>query len=168
MLSSPISILRRNWWIALFVLALDQFSKWWVVHFLPPVNLAHYWYPYGGIAVFQDFFGIEFSINHMTNTGAAWGAFGNHQIALLIVRLVLIAALALYLFRYNTHAHREIPLALILAGAVGNVVDFFTYGHVIDMLHVVLWGWDFPVFNIADSAISIGIASLIILSPFEK
>jgi len=52
------------------------------------------------------------------------------------------------------------PFALILTGAVGNVLDYFVYGHVIDMLHFVLWTYDFPVFNIADSLITLGVAGL--------
>jgi signal peptidase II len=83
---------------------------------------------------------------------------------LLYVRMALIAWLLIYAVFFNQHRSWQIPITLIVAGAVGNVVDYFLYGHVVDMLHFVLWGYDFPVFNLADSAIFIGVTSLIVLS----
>lgn len=151
----------------LIILFLDQVSKWLVNAYLPVINSFLYWYPYGGIAVFQNFLGIEFSINHWTNTGAAWGFFSEHQPILIFFRIGLIISLFIFLCFYNRNLTWRIPLVLIITGALGNVLDYFVYGHVIDMLHFVLWGYDFPVFNLADSAISVGIASLFFLSFFK-
>lgn len=150
--------------VGILVLILDQLSKGLVYLYLPVIDSSLYWYPYGGIGIFQNFAGIEFSINHMTNTGAAWGVLGNYQLPLIILRIGLIIGLCIYLFFFNRHSSWQLPLVLIIAGALGNVIDFFLYGHVVDMLHFVLWGYDFPVFNLADSAISIGIVSLFFLS----
>lgn len=150
--------------VGILVLVLDQLTKGFVYTYLPVIDSSFYWYPYGGIGVFKNFAGIEFSINHMTNTGAAWGVLGNYQLILIILRIGLILGLFVYLFKFNEHISWRLPLILIIAGALGNVIDFFIYGHVIDMFHFVLWGYDFPVFNVADSAISIGITSLFILS----
>lgn len=160
----------RSWsfFAFLVVIALDITTKAVTQHFLPLVKPYHVWYPYGGLGVFQNFGGIEFSINHVINRGAAWGAFFDYQQELLYFRIVLITALFVYLLYYNTNIPSRIPLALILAGAVGNVIDYFLYGHVVDMLHFVLWGYDFPVFNIADSAIFIGICWMIGLALLEK
>lgn len=127
----------------------------------------YYEYPYGGIGLFQNFLGIEFSLSHATNTGAAWGMLGSHPFFLIILRLFLIVGLFVYMLFYNRQRSWQPFLALILAGAIGNVIDFFLYGHVVDMLHVVLWGYDFPVFNVADLAISIGVISLFILTLFD-
>jgi signal peptidase II len=154
--------------IGLLCLFLDQLTKGLVYTYLPVIDSSLYWYPYGGIGVFQNFAGIEFSINHMTNTGAAWGVFGHHQLPLITLRIGLIVGLSIYLFYYNRHAVRQLPLIVIIAGAMGNVLDFFIYGHVVDMFHFVLWGYDFPVFNLADSVISIGIAFLFFHSHFEE
>lgn len=151
----------------MLVILLDQLTKGLVYFYLPVMDSTLYWYPYGGIGVFKNLGGIEFSINHMTNTGAAWGVLGNYQLSLIILRIGLIVGLSIYLFYYNHHYFWQLPLILIIAGAWGNVLDFFIYGHVIDMLHLVFWGYDFPIFNLADSAISIGIASLFFLSCFE-
>lgn len=150
-----------------FILILDQAIKFFVYQYITPIDHAHYLYPYGGIGIFKNFAGIEFSINHMTNKGAAWGFLGNYQISLIIVRICLIIGSILYVFFFNRQSSWQIPILLIIAGAVGNVADFFVYGHVIDMFHFVLWGYDFPIFNLADSAICMGIASLFFLSWFE-
>lgn len=149
------------------ILAIDILSKYWVhIHF--PLMLAYPQYPYGGIGVFKNFLGIEFSISHLTNRGAAWGALSNFQDALVGLRIILIISLCIYAIYWNTRPSWRIPLALIIAGAIGNVIDYFAYGHVVDMIHFVLWGYDFPVFNIADSAVSIGVFWLILISAFEQ
>lgn len=154
--------------VGLLVVIVDQLTKGWVSTHLPLVNPSHYWYPYGGIGIFQDIGGIEFSINHMTNTGAAWGIFEHYQLPLILVRIALILGLFIYLLYFNSHRSWVFPLVLIISGAIANVIDYFVYGHVIDMLHFVLWGYDFPVFNVADSAISIGIIWLFLVSSFKK
>lgn len=148
--------------LAALVLVFDQLSKYWTQAHLPMMSQSIPWYPYGGIGVFKDFFGIEFSITHATNKGAAWGAFSDYSFFLLILRLVLIAALFFYYQRATT-AFRY-ALALIIAGAIGNVIDVFVYGHVVDMFHFVLWGYNYPVFNVADSAIFCGVFLYLALS----
>ena len=55
---------------------------------------------------------------------------------------------------------------MVAAGALGNVLDIFLYGHVVDMFYFVFWGWSYPVFNLADASIFIGIATLAIVSLF--
>lgn len=150
--------------LGLCILIIDQISKWLVQAHISPIDENPYIFPYGGIPVFANFFGIEFSINHMTNSGAAWGFFGSHPSILLIIRLILIISLTCYLFCFNRHPAWRIPLICVIAGATGNVLDYFIYGHVIDMFHFILWGYDFPVFNVADASISIGIAALFLLS----
>ena len=154
--------------IGVFVLLIDQISKWLVFSHLPLIESSTYLYPYGGIGIFRDFFGIEFSLNHMTNTGAAWGLLGKYPLPLIFLRMGLISALIIYFFYFNRHASWQVPLILVIAGAIGNVIDYFVYGHVIDMFHFVLFGYDFPVFNVADSAITIGIISLFILNFLDK
>lgn len=168
MTKNPTRVSYQLLGIGLIIILFDQLSKVLVYWYLPVIDSTLYWYPYGGIGIFQNFAGIEFSINHMTNKGAAWGFLGNYQLPLIILRIGLIFVLAIYLFYYNRHPAWQIPFILIIAGAIGNVLDYFIYGHVVDMLHAVLWGYDFPVFNLADSSISIGIFSLFFLSWFDS
>lgn len=155
-------------YIGLFVFLADFLSKAFTNAYLPLMKYGWLWYPYGGIGVFKNFLGIEFSLSHQINHGAAWGLFADYQMPLLYLRMGLIVLLFIYALFLNKRSSWNIPLALIIAGATGNVLDYFIYGHVVDMLHFVLWGYDFPVFNIADSAIFIGITSLLLLSSLEK
>lgn len=154
--------------IVFFLLALDIITKYWVHTHLPLMTSYYPHYPYGGIGIFKNFIGIEFSISHLTNRGAAWGTLGEYQVYLLALRILLIIGMIAYLLWFNKHKSREIPLSLIIAGALGNVLDYFLYGHVVDMLHFVLWGYDFPVFNVADSAVTIGILWLMVISPWQE
>jgi signal peptidase II len=154
--------------IAVLVFFVDQLTKYLTYHFIPHMDSYVYWYPYGGIGIFKNFLGIDFSLNYMTNKGAAWGVLGDYQIFLIVMRLVLIVVMTSYLLFFNRQPSWQIPLVLIVSGALGNVFDFFMYGHVVDMLHFVFWGYDFPVFNLADSAISTGIAILFFLSWTES
>ena len=140
----------------LALLLIDTSSKWWVHTNLPLIQNASVAYPYGGLGIFSNFFGIEFSIVNVINRGAAWGSFSNAFTALLVIRIAVSVMLAAYLLFCKRPAYTSLPLLLILFGAVGNVIDCFTYGFVIDMLHFKFWGWSYPVFNLADAAICIG------------
>lgn len=153
--------------LILLILAVDITTKYLTQQFLPQMN-NYYWYPYGGIPVFQNFLGIEFSISYATNKGAAWGAFAQYQFLLLLLRIGLIGALIIYLLFTKKTTLQQCSLSLILAGAIGNVIDYFVYGHVVDMLHFVLYGYDFPVFNVADTAIFLGVCGYFLFSCKEK
>jgi signal peptidase II len=150
--------------IGFLILLADIGSKFFTQHYLPLASYQAFWYPYGGIGVFKDFIGIEFSIIHTINRGAAWGILADWQDYLLYVRVALIVGLLLYVLFINKKSSWNLPFAFIIAGAIGNVIDYFLYGHVIDMFHFVFWGYDYPTFNLADSAIFMGIAQLFYLS----
>lgn len=150
--------------LGLAVFISDFALKAWTHRALPLMGESPPIYPYGGIPVFKNFLGIEFSLSHTINKGAAWGLGSQHQMLLLYFRMALIAVLFGYILFFNKDKGLRFPFALILAGAIGNVVDYFIYGHVVDMFHFVLWGYDFPVFNLADSAIFLGIVWLILRS----
>lgn len=150
--------------IGVIVFLIDLLTKYQVQSFIPKMNHIHQVYPYGGYGVFENFLGIEFSIVHHTNRGAAWGVLSNWQQPLLYFRIVLVLGLLTYVLFFNKRKEWEIPFALIIAGATGNILDYFMYGHVIDMLHFNFWGYNYPVFNVADSAIFIGIVWILISS----
>lgn len=154
-----------NWkaLLVLFILILDLASKFWIQSNLPLMGYSEPFYPYGGIGVFKDFFGIEFSLVHATNTGAAWSLFSDYSSFLFVLRLGLILGL-LYFYYQEKSSLLKFPIAMIIAGALGNIVDIFLYGHVIDMFYFIFWGYSYPVFNLADSAICIGVFLYIFLS----
>ena len=165
---SPVGFFLTIPGVALFaaaiVLAADMYTKYWVNLHIPRANHESQWFPYNGIAVFDNFLGIEFSIVHVTNRGAAWGILTDFQVYLVGLRILFIVGLALFLIFYNKNRLLLIPLTLVVAGAVGNIVDYFLYGHVVDMMKFVFWGYDYPAFNVADASITLGIVSAVIIS----
>ena len=94
---------------------------------------------------------------HVRNTGVAFGAFSGGG---AIVLVVTFAALALLLFYFATHPDRRglwIPTGLLLGGALGNLVDRLANGAVTDFIKLPHW----PAFNLADSAITVGVIALV-------
>jgi len=161
------SELRSRWWqnmlfflIALLVVSADQLSKIWIRS-----NLLV------GQSLFEAGF---FRITHVHNTGAAFGLFQGQSFLLTIVASVGITVLLVYALVI----YRRFPLldnrlgrpvlGLVLGGAVGNLIDRLRFGYVTDFIGVGLW----PAFNIADSAITIGVVlltySLLRLARAEK
>lgn len=165
--------MRRYGQIALLIalgmgiLFVDFFTKGYVYSLLPIVDYSMA-YPYGGWGIFHDYLGVDFSISLALNKGAAWGAFADFQLILLIVRILVIACLICYLLFFNKQRNVELPLVLIIAGALGNVIDFFLYGYVIDFFHFNLWGYHFPIFNVADAMITMGVIALFFIACFAK
>lgn len=154
--------------IALPIFCLDYVTKALVSFFVQPIQISSPFFPFGGIPIFQNWFGIDFCVNHVSNRGAAWGMFGAFQEVLLIFRITVILGLIGYMiFSKNSKPH-HIPFTLIVTGALGNVIDYFIYGHVIDMFHFIFWGYSYPVFNIADTAIFCGIIWIALQSTVAK
>ena len=102
---------------------------------------------------------------HVQNTGASFGIFQGHSFTLMIVDIVgivLLLAMALYIYRripYLVSLPNIIAFGLVLGGTAGNLIDRLRLEHVTDFIDVGFW----PVFNIADSAVTIG-AIIIIFS----
>lgn len=154
--------------LATFLFMTDALLKAYIHHEILPISHSSTVYPYGGIAVFQGWHGIDFSIVHVINKGAAWGIFASLQQHLLYARVAIIGGLLTYLLFVKANPYRKFCLMLITTGALGNVVDYFVYGHVVDMFYFIFWGYSYPVFNIADSAIFIGIVLLIVEALLNK
>ncbi|MCX6987904.1 MAG: signal peptidase II [Chlamydiae bacterium] len=154
--------------LCLVVLGADILSKAYTCYYIPLLQRSVDMYPYGGVAVFHDFLGIDFSLNYVMNKGAAWGVFSSFQNYLLYARLLIILALVSYLVVVRMPVFKRFALAFIAAGAIGNVLDYFVYGHVVDMFYFRFWGYSYPVFNVADSSIFIGVALLFMYSFKEK
>lgn len=155
--------------VAFFVvlLGLDVISKILALHYVPSMLPKVFGYPYGGISIFECF-GVSFSLNTVVNTGAACGIFQGHSGILFLLRAFIIMALIFYLLFFNKGKTPAFPLWVIVTGAIGNGVDYLVYGHVIDFLHFCFWGSSFPIFNLADSYITIGVATLLLVSRTAK
>ncbi len=136
----------RDWTLlqlAALALALDQLTKFVVRQTLE----WHYSWPAYGF----------FRFTHVQNTGSAFGLFQGNNIPLLIVSLVGVAVLA-YIYRTQERPGllMRTSIALMLGGALGNLVDRIWQGHVTDFIDIGPW----PVFNLADSSIVVGLAIL--------
>lgn len=144
-----------------FLLALDQLTKYFVAK-----NIVHY----GSVDVIPGFF----KIIHIHNKGAIFGFF-SHSNSSLVPFLLKVSSLialgfVLYYFLKTPVSDRfmNFSLALILAGALGNQVDRFSRGFVIDFLDISFWGWHWPTFNVADMCISSGAVLLAFIFFFKR
>ncbi len=150
------TISHRQWcfdtMVGLAVLAIDRLTKYMALWWLSPgVPL-----PVGSL------FGIDWMWTLTFNTGAAWGVGSDMPFLLLLSRVVFMGLLCLVYVRAHLAPLARTALAMILAGAGANIVDTLLWGHVVDMVHLRFWGWDYPVFNVADIAICLG-AGLFVL-----
>lgn len=147
--------------IGLFILKADEETKRYALEKLPKMFSDRF--PYGGVPVFKDFLGgIDFSLNYVQNTGAAWGIFSDYPHLLAYVRIGIVIALFFLIFRTSIRFIQKVALSFIVFGAIGNLIDHFRYGYVIDMFHFNFYGYDFPVFNVADVAIFLGVVFLLL------
>ena len=144
------------------LLVCDAMSKLGAILWLHPLSGPVY--PYGGVGIFPDFLGISFSLNYVVNSGAAWGLFPGHSGLLFLLRSLVIIGLVIYLVLTRKNSVPKFPLWLVVTGAVGNAIDYALYHHVIDFFHFVFWGYSFPIFNLADSYITLGVFGLLFLS----
>lgn len=108
------------------------------------------------------------SLSHVRNHGAAFGLLSDwnlpyQSLLLSVLSLAALGAIATYFMRLPTTARLpRLALALVLGGAVGNVIDRLRLGYVVDFVHVYWREYQWPDFNVADSAITIGVALLVI------
>ncbi|MGI8435526.1 MAG: signal peptidase II [Chthoniobacterales bacterium] len=141
--------------LSLPLYALDQATKWLAFHFVTADQPR---------ILIPEFFAFVF----VTNNGAAFGSFKNNNLFFVILSCVaLLVVLTLLLRPHARDAWRDLSLALLLAGVMGNLTDRFVHGHVIDFLlfnlHVP-FADPFPAFNVADSCISIAVVCFIVHS----
>ena len=152
-MAKPTSSTMLPWLgLALIILLADQFTK---------VLILGY-YKLGDATAVTSFFNVV----RVHNTGAAFSFLANAAgwQRWFFTGIGVVAALFI-VWMLRAHAAQKLfafALACILGGAVGNVVDRLLHGYVVDFLDFYYGGWHFPAFNVADSAITIGAASLIL------
>lgn len=138
--------------IAGIVFALDQWTKWLVRENIP---FATQWLPEEMAWLFP-----YARLVHWHNTGAAFGMFQNGSTVFTVLAFIVIGAILFYYPRIESEGWLfRLALSLQLAGAIGNLIDRLTQdGKVTDFISI----GSFPVFNVADSAISVGTVALIL------
>jgi signal peptidase II len=141
--------------LSLPLYALDQLTKYYVLRFIKPDE------PRVVIAGWFDLVNI-------TNTGAAFGSFKNNNTFFIVISgLALLFVVALLVRRRSWDVWRDVSLALLVAGVLGNLTDRLLYGHVIDFLLFDLhfpYAHPWPAFNVADSCICLAVVCFIIHS----
>lgn len=143
----------RLLWLSLLVIVLDQLSKFWIM------------------ASFQDYEVLKvwpvFNLTLVYNTGAAFSflsdAGGWQRWFFVVIGVLVSAAMVIWLARLDQRERlTAYGLALVVGGAVGNLIDRIWLGKVVDFLQWHWQDWYWPSFNVADSAITLGVVLLLI------
>ncbi len=150
-LRKKLLIIARSSKIIIKLVALDQLTKWWFMHYLLQTP---------GLTLKVTNF---FSIVHSWNYGISFGLFRSYyqySNAILIVVNILIT---IYLWKILINCCTTLSFlgySCIIGGAIGNIVDRIFKGAVFDFIYLHYWEYGFPVFNLADSFITIGVMVL--------
>lgn len=140
--------------IALVIVVVDQLTKWAIVE----------WVPLYDRVPLNSFI----NLTHQKNSGAAFSFLANaggwQRWFFVTLATVVSGVIAVWIWRIRKEGQvlLSIGLALVLGGAVGNLIDRVRLGHVTDFIQVWFGGWAFPSFNVADAGITVGAAALII------
>ncbi len=143
-------------WLTLsgIIIALDQMTKLAIIKWVPLYDTI----PLNSFV----------NITHQRNTGAAFSLLADAPgwQRWFFIALAIVVSVYLIVWLWRIRRSRQVflsaGLALVLGGAIGNVIDRIYLGSVVDFIQVLIMGWPFPSFNVADSAISVGAAFLII------
>ncbi|MEW6427023.1 MAG: signal peptidase II [Thermodesulfobacteriota bacterium] len=146
---------------ALLVVVLDQLSKWWIIE-----RFALY----ESVEVIPGLF----SLTHLLNRGVAFGMFadGTSELQPFVLAAVAMLALAALAMAYRSHGRESfltrLAIALIGGGAVGNLIDRIRLGAVVDFLDFYIGEHHWPAFNVADSAITVGVGLFLLATILQE
>ncbi|MCU7558031.1 signal peptidase II [Macrococcus capreoli] len=135
--------------LAIFFIAMDQLTKYIIVK---TMNVGD------SVPVIGDILEITSHRNH----GAAWGMLQNQMTFFYIITVVVLLAIAFFYYKEAAfNPVMQLGLTLIFAGAIGNFIDRIMRGNVVDFIDTKIINYDFPIFNIADSCLTIGVIVLL-------
>lgn len=103
-----------------------------------------------------------FKINPVKNYGAAWSILTDKTVLLIIVSLIILIILFRYQVFFKMNLRNKISYGLIYGGLLGNLLDRIVFGYVRDFLEFKIFNYDYPIFNLADVSLVIGVILLII------
>ena len=130
--------------IACFFFIIDLISKQLIIHLMEIGQ---------SIKLINNFFYITFT----KNNGAAWSILEDKRILLLIITVFVLFLINKYMNKEKLNKLENFTYGMIVGGIVGNLFDRIFYGSVVDFLDVKIFGYDYPIFNLADTFIVIGI-----------
>lgn len=135
--------------LSLIFLIVDQISKILVVKFLD----------LNSVTVIKNFFYLTYT----NNTGAAFSILTDKRIFLVLVGIIIIILLIYYLKKHQIkNTINKIAFALVIGGSIGNLIDRIIRGSVVDFIDIKIFSYNFPIFNLADTFITIGVILLLI------
>jgi len=138
--------------VSLLVFIIDLISK---------LIISNNFKLYESISIIDNFFNITYTHNY----GGAWSIFESSTLLITIIGIIIIILLIFYVIKNKINSKSDIiSYSLIIGGALGNLFDRIVYGYVIDFLDFNIFGYDYPIFNIADMMIVIGIFMLLIFA----
>ena len=140
---------KKTYIIAVLVLIIDQVSKSLIEIFFK-LNES--------VVVIKDFFYI--TVAH--NTGGAWSIFSDHSYLFIVASIIAIVLLIKFMFGFKNNLRNNIAFACLFGGIFSNLADRIFLGYVRDFLDFKIFGYDYPIFNIADVTIVIGVILLIV------
>lgn len=141
--------------LSIIFIIIDQVSKIIVVN-----NLTNN----KSIEVIKSFFYLTYT----NNKGAAFSILTGRRILLILVALIVIGVLIYYVRKNKIEGKvNKIALSLVIGGSIGNLIDRILRGAVIDFIDVKIFGYNFPIFNLADTFIVIGVF-LLVIEMFRK
>lgn len=141
------------------VIALDQLSKWWALHALQPMGVPH--------EVIPGFLNWTLVFNRGAAFSFLGGGDGWQRWFFVALAVVISAVLVGWLARTLRRDWRTaLPLAFIIGGAIGNMIDRLHAGQVTDFIQLYFHQWSYPVFNLADCGITVGAVMLIVFGLF--
>lgn len=114
--------------------------------------------PHQSITIIPNFFQITYA----KNTGVAFSILEGKQIFIIIMTLIVLGIIIKYIKDLATTKYDIISYALVIGGALGNLLDRVIYGYVIDFLDFQIFNYNFPIFNVADIGIVVGIFLLLL------
>lgn len=142
--------------IIAFLVAADQFSKQVIVTYLPLNDK-------------RELISNFFYLTNVRNNGAAWSMLEGKQLLFIIITIGAVLLFSYLLFKKNNITKLEkISYLLIIGGAIGNLIDRVINNYVIDFLDFYIFGYDFPVFNLADCFLTVGVFLYIIAAILES
>lgn len=139
---------RKILGVAIFVIMVDQISKIFLENILQ-LNES--------MKVIKDFFYLTLC----RNEGIAFGILSNQRVIIIVASLIAILIMYRFMFLFKKNRRNNLAFGFLLGGLAGNLIDRVLLGYVRDFFDFIIFSYDFPVFNVADIAIFIGVMLLI-------
>jgi len=131
-----------------------------IIDFISKIIIQNYMTLNSSIPIIKNFF----SITYVRNIGAAFSILSGKQLFLIILGIIILIGIIYYVNKDKLNNLKVIYYSLLIGGIIGNLIDRIIYNSVIDFLDFKIFGYDYPIFNLADTFICIGVILIIIES----